>query len=268
MMRTALAFVKKDFLVTVSYRFNFVLQIAFIFVAVAFFYFIGSLVDPGANPFLLAYGGSYFGFLLIGVAFADYLGVSISSFANNIREGQLTGTLELILISPTRLLTILLSSSVWSYLFTSFRVMVYLVAGVAIFGLNLGKANLLPAFTVFLLSLICFVSIGMIYAALVLVVKKGETAISAMGGLSLILSGILFPPDILPSWMAKLSGLIPFTYSLHGLRLAILEGHSMEMLKTDLMALSIFGFIFSVVSVWVFPYAVRRAKMNGTLTQY
>jgi len=266
--RTAGAFLKKDLLVTVSYRFNFILQIALIFTVVAFLYFVEHFVGSQRIPFLEPYGGSYFGFLLIGMALGDYIGVSVNSFAHNIRDGQLTGTLELIQISPTPLPHFLVASSLWSFLFTTFRIGVYLLTGVLVFGLRVGEADLAAAGVILLLSILCYVGIGILLAALVLVVKRGEAAFNAVGGISLLVSGLLFPPDVLPQWMEKVAAWIPFTYSLHGMRMAILEGASLGDLSGDVARLALFALIFVGLGMTAFPYALKRAKQAGTLTQY
>jgi len=268
MIRTAFAFVKKDFLITLSYRFNFIVQIATIFLAVGTMYFIGKLVDATAIPFLKPYGGSYFGFLMIGAAFTDYIGISINSFSNNIREGQLTGTLEIILASPTRLFLFLFSSSLCGYIFTTFRMLLYFLVGILVFGLNAENANIIGASIIFILSIFCYVSAGIISAAIVLIVKKGESALNALGGISIILSGLLFPPELMPSWITKLTKLIPFTYSLHGLRMTILKGFSILTLKEDVIALLLFDIVFLLLSLWAFPYALKISKTKGSLMQY
>ena len=267
-IQTAIAFVKKDLLTAASYRFDFVVQFASIFAAVAFIHLLGKVVDSASSPFLQSYGGSYFGFLLTGIAFADYMKISINSFANSIRDGQLTGTLEIIFISPTRSFTYLMSSTLWTYLLTTFRIMIYLFTGVFVFGLDIGKANLLAAILIVLISILCYVACGIIYASLVFVVKSGESTLNLMGTILLILGGTLFPPEVLPSQIGKLSSWIPMTYSLHGLRLAILEGYSIGELKGDIVALLTFTILFWMFSIWAFPFAVKRAKIKGTLTQY
>lgn len=67
----------------------------------------------------LAYNGDYFAFVLIGVAFSLYFTVAISGFAKNLRDAQITGTLEAMLLTPTDLPTIIISSCLWDYLFTT-----------------------------------------------------------------------------------------------------------------------------------------------------
>lgn len=266
--RTALAFIKKDILITISYRFAFIMQIASILVAVTTLYFFGSFIDSADLPFLKVYGGSYFGFLMIGVAFSDYAGISINSYYSSIRDGQLTGTLEIILASPTRLFMFLFSSSLWSYLYTSLRLVIYFLLGILIFKLDVGKANIFAAMAVFMLSIISFVAFGIIIASVVLVVKKGEGPFKAVIGISGIISGLLFPTELLPPLLKKISLYIPFTYSFRGLRLSILEGYSIEQLEGELIALFMFAVVLTIMSSIAFPYAVRRAKIKGSLAQY
>ena len=118
------AFLKKDFQTEVSYRFAFFLQFGGIFFSVVMFYFVAELIGdaPNVQNSLSQYGGSYFSFVLIGIAFSNFLSVGLGSFSTVIRSEQMIGTLEAMLVTPTRLPTVVLSSSQWSFAFTSLRV--------------------------------------------------------------------------------------------------------------------------------------------------
>lgn len=268
MLNKAFAFIKKDFLITVSYKIAFVLQLVSILVMVALFYYVGKFVEKGANPLLNPYGGNYFAFILIGAAFADYVGISINAFSSSIRDGQLTGTLEIMVLSPTRLSTILLCSSLWSYLFTTFRIVVYLSLGILFFGLNLSAANIQAAITLFLLSISCFASLGMIVAAFTMAIKKGEAILALLGSIGFLLSGLLFPVEALPEFLLNMSKFIPMTYSLRGIRLALLQGYSLQNLRHEILSLAAFSLVFLPLGLAAFGYAVKKAKVSGTLTQY
>ena len=50
------------------------------------------------------------------------------------------------LLTPTDLPTIIISSCLWDYLFTTLRVVIYLLLGMFVFGANLGNGNYLGAF--------------------------------------------------------------------------------------------------------------------------
>ena len=51
---------------------------------------------------------------------------ALNSFAEAIRDGQLTGTLEVVLATPTTLPVLVLSSAVWSFTLTAMQTGVYL----------------------------------------------------------------------------------------------------------------------------------------------
>jgi len=267
-MSVALAFLKRDFSQELSYRLSFVMQLGGIFFNIAIFYFMARLFGTAVAPQLQAYGGDYFSFVLIGLAFTGFLGLSLSSFAQSIREGQMMGTLEIMLLSPTRLSAILISSSLWAYLMTTVRVVIYLLVGAFIFGASLGQANIPAAILILLLSIASFSGIGIMSAAVVLLVKKGDPVAWVLGSASSLLAGVYYPVSVLPGWLEPLSRVLPLTYGLDAMRLAMLQGHSISDLRSDIFALLGFTIILTPLAFLVFRKALKRAKKEGSLIQY
>jgi len=267
-MSVATAFLKRDVSVALSYRLSFAMQIFGIFFSVASFYFLSRLFGAALVPQLEQYGGDYFSFVLIGLAFSSYLGLSLSNFSSSIREGQTTGTLEIMLLSPTRLSAILVSSSLWSYVMTTINVIIYLVVGALVFGFNVSNANFLTAFVMLVLSIASFSGIGILSAAMVLVVKKGDPISWVFGGASSLLAGVFYPISVLPNWLTPLSHVLPLTYALDGMRLAMLRGYSLYQVRLDILVLLGFALVLTPISFWAFRAALRRAKKEGSLIQY
>ncbi len=267
-MVAALAFVRRDLLTAMSYRISFAMQLGGTVFQIAMFYFMARVFGSAMSPALQSYGGDYFAFLLIGIAFSSYLGLGIGSFAGSIREGQGNGTLELMLLSPTRLSVILLASSLWGYLFTSIQVVCYLLVGVVVFGVHLGQANLPAAVVVLLLSIICFGSVGILSASFVMVLKKGDPMVWLFGSLSSLLAGVYYPISVLPDWLQMGARFLPLTYSLEGMRLALLQGYSIADLWPNLAVLGIFAGLLLPLGLWCFRLAVRRAKIEGSLSHF
>ena len=267
-MSIATAFIKRDFSQAVSYRLSFLLQIGGIFFSVAIFFFLSELFGSAITPQLEAYGGNYFSFVLIGLAFTGFLGLSLSSFAASIREGQVMGTLEIMLLSPTRLSAILISSSLWGYLLTIVRVVLYLVVGAFVFGADLGQANIGAALLIMLLSIASFTGIGVLSAALVLIVKKGDPVALILNGASSLLAGVFYPVAVLPDWLEPVSKVLPLTYALDSMRLAMLRGQSIYELRYDILVLLAFTLVLTPLSFLVFRRALKRAKKEGSLIQY
>jgi ABC-2 type transport system permease protein len=262
------AFLKRDFRVEISYRFSFFLQFFNVFFSIALFYFLASFMGEAAAPYLEPYGGDYFAFVLIGIAFAGYFGVGLSSFADSLRQAQTTGTLEAMLTTPTSLSTIIISSSLWSYLMTTFRVALYLFIGAVFLDVDLGNGNYPLALLVLILTIISFSSLGIIAASFIMVLKRGNPITWFFNATSNLLGGIYYPITVLPTWLLFLSYLLPITYALRAMRLTLLQGETLSSLWPDILALILFCLILLPASLIAFSYAVRKSKIDGSITHY
>jgi ABC-type multidrug transport system ATPase subunit/ABC-type multidrug transport system permease subunit len=267
-LRIAWAFLKRDAMDEASYRFSFFLQFLNIFFSVGLFYFIARLLGSAASPYLEAYGGDYFAFVLVGIAFAGYFGVGLSSFSSSLRQAQTTGTLEAMLTTPTALSTIILSSSLWSYLLTTLRVLVYLLIGGVFLNVNLGGGNYFGALIVLILTIISFSSLGIIAASFIMVLKRGDPVTWLFNATSSFLGGIYYPVSILPGWLQFFSYLLPVTYALRAMRLALLQGATTATILSDVLILAVFSLLLMPASLLAFRFAVRRARVDGSLSQY
>ena len=267
-MHRALAFLRRDWRLQLSYRFSFLLQFFGIFFNLLVFYFLSKLVGDSAAPYLEPYGGDYFAFVLIGLAFSGYFGVGLNSFAANLREAQTTGTLEAMLMTPTRLSTVIMSSSIYDYGFVTFQVFVYLALGGLLFGVQLDKGNTPAALVVLVLTIIAMTSLGIIAASFIMVLKRGDPVTLLISSLAVLLGGVYYPVQLMPQWLQQLSRLLPITYSLDAMRRTLLADASFQDVMPDIIALAIFGIVLVPVSLLVFRYAVHRAKVDGSLAHF
>lgn len=261
-------FLRRDYAIEFSYKLSFMMQFIGIFLNVFMFYFMSQLVDGDSQPALAQYGGDYFAFVLIGIAFSLYFTIALSSFAKNLREAQTTGTLEAMLLTPTDMSTIILSSALWDYLFTTLRVFVYLAVGRFVFNADIGGGNYLGALVVLLLTIVAFSGLGVIAASFIMVTKRGDPVTTIFGGIGLLLGGVYYPVEMLPSWLQVFSALIPVTYALRALRNALLNDASWSVLLPDIGILALFCLILIPLSLFIFSQAVRWAKTDGTLAHY
>lgn len=261
------AFLSRDFRTEVSYRLSFLISIASIVFTAVTYYFVAALLGDSVRPMLEPYGGDYFAFALIGVAFASYFTLGLSGFARGLREAQLTGTLEAMLMTPAPLTSIILGSAAWSYAFTTFRVVIYLALGV-LMGMQLAHANYLAALVVLLLAIVSFASLGILAASVIMVTKRGDPITGLFSGFATLVGGVFYPVEVMPDWLQTIAGLLPITYALRAMRLALLQGASWRALGPDLMALALFAALLFPLSLLGFRYAVQRARKEGSLAQY
>lgn len=266
-MTRVIAFLRRDLLLQTSYRFAFVLQFAGVFFNMLVFYFLSTMVGAGAAPYLEPYGGDYFSFVLIGLAFSGYFGVGLNSFSGNLREAQTTGTLEAMLMTPTSLRTIILSSSLYDYGFVTLQVFVYLFLGVLLFDVQL-TGNIPAALLILVLTIISMTAIGIVAASFIMVLKRGDPVTWLFNSIGLLLGGVYYPVSVMPDWLQTLSRLIPVTYALDAMRRALLTGATFQELLPDIIALVVFCVVLAPLSLFIFRQAVYRAKVDGSLAHF
>ncbi len=267
-VRIAWAFFKRDLASEYSYRLSFVMQLGGIIFSALTLYFLARLLGRGSLPFLEPYGGDYFAFVLIGVAFGGYLRVAVDSFASCVREAQTLGTLEALLVTQTSVTEIVLFSSLYSFAVTSLRVAVFALVGVLLLGLDLGKANVPAAFCVLVLTIIAFSMIGILSASFIMVFKRGNPVSWLFISLSWLVGGVLYPVAVLPDWLQKVAHALPLTYALEGMRMALLQGYGLRQLSGSVGPLLVFAAVGLPLSLLAFSSAVRRAKVHGSLAHY
>ena len=104
------AFALRDFRIQRGSRVGFVLGIGAAVANVIVFFFLSEALGVVSGSGIRAYGSDYFGFAIVGIAFTQIVAVGVGSMGGAVREGQVTGTLELMLIGPTPPIVALLSS--------------------------------------------------------------------------------------------------------------------------------------------------------------
>lgn len=267
-MRTLWAFFRRDATIHTSYKLGFVMDLLGVFFTAATYYYVAKMFGAAATPFLRAYGGDYFAFVLIGVAFAAYQNVGLNSFSQSLRQEQFLNTLEPLLVTPVSTPRFLIGSSLWDFLYATVRVALYLGVGAAFFGFRLSQTRLAPALAVLVLTLLAFMGLGVFAASFIMRFKRGNPVTWIMEATSNLLGGVLFPLAALPPGLKRAAFFIPMTHALEGLRQALLMGAGWNVIVPQLVWLSVFIAVIWPLGVFTFGRAVRRARADGTLGHY
>jgi ABC-2 type transport system permease protein len=265
-LRKSWAFLLRDFRIESGYKTSFLMRVVESVMLLGLFYFLSALIVPNGSPALARYGDHYLPFVIIGVAFARYFDLTLRMFSESMREAQVTGCLDAMLSSQSGCVPIVLMSSLYGLLSGGLQLVIILAAGLA-FGIRFG-IDIPATLLVFVLSILIFVSFGVLSAAMVVWLKKGDPIAWALSGAGAILGGAYFPIQVMPPWIQKISLLLPITYSLDALRLTMLRGYSITMVARPLAILAAMTVILLPASTLLFAGAVRKARKEGTLTEY
>jgi ABC-2 type transport system permease protein len=266
MLPKILAFFRRDLAIARSYRMVFGLEILEAFFGVASFYYLSRFVSTEQLTRALPRGTDYFAFALVGFAFFDYLHVSLTAFDNSILEARQNGTLEAMLVTDTPLVIMLGASAAYPLLLLALRTIVYLAWGILVFHFPIQHANWVGAMIVLVASMLAFASLGILSTSYLLLFKRGNPARWLIIGASGLLGGMMYPVSVLPRPLQWLSQIIPVTYSLEGMRQALLAGAGLVQLWPSVRALLLFSLILLPLSSMLFGWALHLTKITGTLT--
>ena len=267
-LRKLMLIFRRDFTVARSYRFAFLINLFQALFGTASFYFLSRFIDSPTLQKALPPGTNYFSFALVGIAFFDYLSVALSTFDSSLQEARQNGTLENLLVTQTSLPVILTGSSLYPFAGMSLHTAIYLGWGAILFGFPLHGANWLGALLVLAASILAFSGFGILSAGYLLVFKRGNPVNWAILGLSSVVGGMMYPISVLPKWLQYVARLTPVTYSLEGMRAAILGHATLRELLPSIAGLLLFAAILLPISFAIFSWALRRAKITGTLTHF
>ena len=259
-----IAILRRDLLTAIRYRAGFLLAIAGSLVELAAFYYLSRAIGPAFRPD----GMSYFPFLLVGTGMYTFLLMGIRAFVRAIQDAQQTGTLEVLMTCSTPASAVVILSAGSALFVGTVQFVLYLALGFLLPGMPTPAMDLPACLLIFGLSLIVVVAIGMIAAALQIAVQKGSAVLWLFGSGAWFLTGTLFPVATLPPPLRHLSACIPLTHSLAGMRMALLEGAGISSLTAEIRFLCLFAVILLPLGLWMFSFALGRARLMGTLSFY
>jgi ABC-2 type transport system permease protein len=270
LLRRIYAFVVRDFQHAVSYRLEFFMRMLSILIVTTACFFV-SRIFAGFSEIQYAQWQNPLAAWLTGFAVLNYFMTGFSSLANAIRQEQMQGTLESVLLTPISVPTIIVASSAWDFVQATFYSFLYLFFGWLFFDVHY-QGNYLLALLFLLLTTLVLACLGILSASFAMVFKRGDPFGVLLGTGSALFSGVLFPTQLLTQYAGRgfgtISRLLPATYGLDGIRRVLLEGQGLAQVQEPLTTLFIFLVLLLPFSLWVFARAIRRAKREGSLIQY
>jgi ABC-2 type transport system permease protein len=261
----AWAFLRRDYLLARLSRLQFAWQVLTVAFATPTMYYLGRLIRPGGSPALDRFGGDYFAFVVLGVAFLGFLITTMGACATAIRNEQASGTLDVLLCLPVPLPALALGMSLWAMLVAAGQAALYLSFGAWFFRLDFSHANLLGFTVVLTLSVAAVAALGILSAALVVATKQWDPLTGIVASASALLGGVFYPIEVLPRNLQVLAWCLPITPALRGMRLALLRGDGLVALRAEVFALAAFTAVVAPVALLAFRWALDEARRSGML---
>lgn len=262
------AFVRRDFLVAWSYRMSFVSDLVGLVGQALVFYFISQLVDPAKLPTFQGTEVTYLEFAAVGMLLGGFIHFGMERVAAAVRNEQLMGTLEALLVTPTATHTVQLGSVAFLFLYIPIRIALLLGALALAFGLDLHGSGVLPTLALLLVFMPFVWGLGVTSAAAILTFRRGAGVVG-MGALVLALfSGLYFPIELLPTWLTAVAELNPIALAVDGMREALLGGAGWSQVGPTAALLAPMSVAALVLGILAFRVALARERRLGTLGLY
>ena len=266
--RVLVAFVRRELSAMGGYRMAFAIRVLGFGLAVASLLFLSRFVGAAVNPHLAVYRGNYLGFVVIGFLATEFQQVGVSGLAQRIRFAQMMGTLEAEVATPAPPWMVLGAPPVYEFAASSLRSAAYLLGAKLLLGLDLSRVNLVSLAISVPLIIAAFSGLGLLAAATTMLVRRMNPVAMVIGSLSFFLSGVMYPVTVLPAWLREVGRLLPLTHALAVLRGALLVGAGPGELRDSLLALLLFAGVLAPIGAGLFAFALRRARVDGSLSHY
>ena len=272
-LSTFIAMVRKELLIMARYPVNFIASFGQMFLTVSIFTLAGRLfyVAP-AEQSGLSNGSNPAGIVVYGFILYLFLNDTLWTIGYNVRNEQVQGTLEQLYLSPAskfaNLVARVTNTLVWTGLLS--------IAGAATMTALIGRLpfeNPLLGVYLFIMSLMGTFGVGFAFAALTLQIKEtAQTLANLLQFAFLVLCANFFPFAALPPFVRDISRLLPLAYAVDAFRSALMgfpEGFpELAPFQVEFWIVTVFGLVMPLLGYYLYRGAERKARKEGSLSNY
>lgn len=243
--------------------FNYVQMIMNLFLFVLFAGMFGERMLPVLDQF----GGDFIQYILIGSIGWGYIWSAMGAASGSIQQEMMRGTFEPIFLTPTSPFVIVMAYTIWGLVMGTISMGIFLFLGIAVFNVELSGSALM-AIVLMGLSVLMMIGFGLMVAGLNVFLKQIGSFVSVIQAVSLFLCGVYFPLEVLPEIIRPLGRVLPFYYSIMGLRTALSDQATFSDIMLNFWILLILAVISLTIGTFLFRKGLNRARKEGTLAYY
>lgn len=250
-----------------SYRVGALLSILSLALTVVPLWFVAGALQPVVENSIRNEGGQYFAFVVTGVALSFVMTSALSSVPEAVSIGIRSGVLEALFCTPATLPSLLVGLGGFDLLWSLLRVML-LGAVLLATGTSFVWSVAPWAVAAIVLTILSYGALGLCMTAMILTVRTSGPFQTAVVTASTLLGGVYYSTTVIPAPFERLADLIPLSWSLRLLRLALLEGANVSVLLSQLLPLIALTSVLLAVGSTAMIAALRHSRRTGTLAQY
>ena len=228
----------------------------------------GSMFGSINIPALENYGGNFISYILVGSIGWSFLWVIMSTTSESLSTEMMLGTLESILITPTKLFTLMISYALFGCFFGLITILFLTITGFFIFGISVFACASIYTLTIFILSATMMMGFGLIFGGLTIWLKYIGDTVPFLQNFSMFFCGVYFPISVLPTFIQPISKFVPFYYSIEGMRTSLNTNAPVSEILYYIIVLIFLSIISILVGIFVLHKGLVKAKKDGSLAYY
>jgi ABC-2 type transport system permease protein len=171
------------------------------------------------------------------------------------------GTLEMLMLSPTHPVLVFLPITVATAITGTYSMVATILCGSLLFGIRLDFAEPVAFAFAVPTCMFGFGMLGLLLASTFVLMRNANALSNVMEYPIWLLSGMLVPLTVLPSWTSGLATVLPTTWAARALQASVVGGPAA---RAILMCLATSG-VCLMLGALAFRRVERRARVSATL---
>ncbi|MCL4336633.1 MAG: ABC transporter permease [Candidatus Thermoplasmatota archaeon] len=224
----------------------------------AFFAFLAGSINHSASDVQ---------YVVIGNAIQTMSFSAVFSVANITSQDKWQGTLTGIIVSPANRMALLVGRASFQIVMSTMISAIGLVYAHFLFGVSFYGADFTGVILILVITSVTMMGFGLLISSIGLYLRTAMIMANVFLFISLLVCGVNFPIYYLPSWLRVLSYVIPMTYGVSAMRLAI-SGSSIPELSGIIFTEISVGIIVILVAYVLMKLFEYLARKTGRLEQY
>ncbi len=190
-------------------------------------------------------------FVLPGIAGIILQVLAVSNAAMTVVREREAGTLEQIMVTPTRPFELMVGKLIPSMAMVILVTAIIMILGVFFFGVPFhGSLGLFSVLT--LLFIISGLGLGLLISTVARSQRQAQQISNVFMIFSMLLTGIIYPRAPMPAVVQAIGSLIPLTYFIRISRGIITKGVGISLLWSDVLALIVYALVVMAVASLAF----------------
>jgi ABC-2 type transport system permease protein len=236
----------------------------FVFTTVALTLFKGS-----TGPFGL--------YAVLGGGMMGMWGNTLYSSGYAIEFEKWQGTLEEVMVAPSKLIYVIIGRSVSNALFGLTNMVAVLLIATLGFRISLGIAEPILFAVSLILTLLSVSTLGLIFASAFVLSRSAQTLTNGLEIPLYIISGSMFPIALLPFWLHPAAYVLGPTWGIDAIRLATNQQYASQTLWVgmstntsiflDLIVMVLVTMAYAGIATVLFKMVEKKARTKGTLVE-